>query len=82
MKKLVALFLLMAVCGMIGQSTTRNDELLYEAPRKPKSMVKVSHIGPNTIGITCLNGGDPAGFKPEKIGGFVNKTFIIVDCGK
>lgn len=46
----------------------------FEAPNRPKSVVKTSHLGPNAVAITCLNGADPTG---QKVG-----SVLIISCGK
>lgn len=44
------------------------------AADKPKALYKVTRLSVSEVGISCLNGGDPAG---KKIG-----DTVIMSCGK
>lgn len=39
-----------------------------------KSIIHVSHIGANTVGVTCANGADPTGTKTGDV--------LLISCGK
>jgi len=52
--------------------------VLYAATQtvdKPKTIAKASHVGPNLVVVTCLNGADPTGLK-------VAANSLLVSCGK
>lgn len=42
--------------------------------QRAKSVIKVSHLSPTEVGISCLNDGDPTG---QTVGGV-----LIISCGK
>lgn len=44
------------------------------AAERVKSIIHVSHIGANTVGVTCANGADPTGTKTGDV--------LLISCGK
>lgn len=41
---------------------------------RAQSFIKVSHMSPNAVGISCLNNADPTGTKVGNV--------VIISCGK
>lgn len=61
MKLAIAVFILTASAGLL-------------AGERAKSVIHVSHLTTNEVGITCANGADPTGIKTGDV--------LVISCGK
>lgn len=68
------LFLSAILIGMtVLAMSDSNESLTMPIPTRPKSIIKITHLGITDAGIVCLNGADPTGNKYGNV--------LIVSCG-